>query len=284
MKKLYDYFLIILGVSLMAVALNMFYNPNNMVVGGFSGIAVIIEKLGEKYLGIKISLSVTNLILNIPLFIYSIKIFGYKFLKKTVFASLYFSFALFYTDFLPVLVSDYLIASVFGGVLTGIGLSLVFMAGATTGGTDLLSGILNKKFRNISVANLLFFVDSLIIFSGFVVFGSLSLFYSLIAVFITGKIIDYASTGLKFATGVFIISEKEREITQVIIQKMNRGVTKIEGTGVYTGNKRGVIFSVLLKKEVLSLKKLVKEIDNNAFVIVFDVKEALGEGFNEISI
>lgn len=281
-NTLFEYGFIVLGVTIMAVAINIFLDPNNLVIGGVTGLAIIIRDLSERFIGYSIPLWLTNIILNIPLFLIGMKTLGIKFLKRTVFATMFLSLALIYTKWIPIFESDLTIASIFGGLLSGAGLGLIFRSSATTGGSDLAASIIHKYNRHISVARIMLIIDVIIIIAGFFVFGSLATMYAIIAVFIISKVVDAMLEGLSFAKAAFIISDKSDEIADSIIKNLDRGATSLFGKGMYTGIQRNVILCVVSKKEILKLKVITAKIDLNAFVIVADVREVLGEGFQAI--
>lgn len=278
----FDYSLIIIGATVMAVALNLFLEPSNIVIGGFTGLGIIIKAVSKYIAGFEIPMWVSNIVLNIPLFIISIKIFGMKFVRRTIFATFFLSFALIYTAWIPIFESDYITTSIFGGVLAGLGLGLIFRSNATTGGTDLVAVIIHKYLKHFSVGSIMFVVDVLIIALGFFVFGSIATMYAIISVFIITKVVDAILEGFNFAKAVFIISDKADEISNEIFKTVDRGVTAINGKGMYSGNQKYILLSIVSKKEVLAIKEIIKVIDKNAFVIVSDVREVLGEGFQSV--
>lgn len=280
-KPITDYILIILGTTLLAFSINVFFEPLEMITGGITGIAIIVKQKTQHLVVGGVPLWLTNLVINIPLFITAIIIKGKDFGVRTLFATLYLSFALYYTQWIPELTSDFILGSLFGGVIAGIGLGMVFSAFATTGGTDLGATIIQHFIKHLSVANILLVLDGLIITLGFFVFGAEKSMYAIISVYITAKIIDTILEGLKFAKAAFIISDKEEIIAKTLLDKLDRGITGLHGQGMYTKATRKVLFCVVSKKEIVTLKEIVKECDHNAFVIVTDAREVLGEGFIE---
>lgn len=281
-QKIIEYLSIIIGTTSLAIAINVFFEPFGIVTGGVSGLSIIIKSLAEAKLGLDIPLWLTNIALNLPLFIVGIKILGIKFLSRTIFATLYLSFALFYTKFIPTYFLDgteLILISLFGGVLSGFGLGLVFSSFATTGGTDLAATIIQRYFKHISISKLLLMLDTLIIVLGVFMFGFVKAMYAIIAVYITSKVIDSVLEGLSFSKAAFIISEHSSQISQKILTDIDRGVTGLTGRGMYTLKSKEVLLCVVSRKEVIQLKEVVKSIDNNAFLLVFDVRETLGEGF-----
>lgn len=281
-QKFFEYLIIIIGTTSLAIAINVFFEPFNLVTGGVSGLSIIIKSLADTKFGVDIPLWLTNLVLNAPLFIAGIKVLGLKMLKRTIFATLYLSIALYYTKFIPIdllMDIDPVLIAVFGGTLSGFGIGLVFSSFATTGGTDLLATIINKYIRSISVSKLLFVLDTAIILGGIFMFGINKAMYAIIAVYITSKVIDSVLEGLSFSKAVFIISEYSRDIAQRILHELDRGVTGLSGRGMYTLNDKEVLLCVVSRKQIIQLKDIVKSTDNNAFLLVFDTRETLGEGF-----
>jgi len=278
-SRIFDYVLIFIGTLFMAVALNVFFEPNNIVIGGATGIAVIIKHLTKNFTDGGISLGISNLFINLPLFIVAVKMFGCKFVGKTIIATLLLSVNLEITSFATPFYGDFVIISVYGGVLTGIGLALIFRARATTGGSDLAASLIQQKLNHFTVAFIMLIIDVVIILCGFFVFGFTATMYAAISVFITSKIIDAILEGLAFAKATFIISDMSEEICDAIFKELERGVTSLYGKGMFTKENKNVLLCVVSKKEVFKLKEIAKRIDGNAFIMVADVREVLGDGF-----
>lgn len=277
-----EIFLIICGCFLMAVSLNLFLQPHNIVIGGATGIAVIAANASLRLTGFEIPLWLTNLLVNIPLFAIGIPIFGMKFLKKTLFAAAFLSAAIFITSMLPPIETDIVIAVIFGGALTGVGLGIVFMCRTTTGGSDLAASILHKYFPYISVARIMLLIDVAIIAAGYFEFGSYAVLYAMLCVYIISRVIDTLLEGLGFAKAAFIVTDNFDKIANNLIKELDRGATIIDAQGGYTGSMKKIVLCVVSKKEIIRLKQIVAQADIKAFVIVADVREALGEGFGKI--
>ncbi len=278
-SNMISYLLITAGTFFMAAATVMIYEPLSMVTGGFSGIGIVLKKVfGDQY-GIRIPVGITTLILNVPLFIGAIRWKGRSFFLKSLYAALCFSVALMLLPSLQVYHEDYLMAAILGGALQGIGIGLVFSQNTSTGGSDLLSTLLHRWFPGISPSELLILVDGIIVLVGMGLFGIRTGLYAIVAVFITGKVSDALVDGLKFAKTVYIVSEVPLTISQEIMKRLERGVTGLAGTGMYSGNQKQVLMCVVSKKEIVRLIEIVKSADDNAFVVVLDAKEVLGEGF-----
>lgn len=266
----------------MAVSVNLVYEPLEMVTGGLSGLAIVIKKITGVFIEGGIPLWITNLVLNIPLFITAVIVRGKTFVKHALFAEVSFTtaLALVPTTF-HFVGQDYLLAAVFGGVIGGTGIGLVFAANASTGGTDLLAMIIHKFKPYYTVPRILTVIDGLVVIIGIINFGITKALYAIIAVYISAKISDSILEGLKFAKMAYIISDEYERIAQKIIEELDRGVTGISATGMYSNRDKKMLFCVVSKKEIVELKELVSEVDPKAFIIVSDAREVMGEGFRE---
>jgi uncharacterized membrane-anchored protein YitT (DUF2179 family) len=263
----------------MAIAINLIFEPLSMVTGGLSGVAIIVKDVTKGIVKNGIPIGVTTTVLNIPLFLIAVKQKGFRGMLKILYGMSCFSLALFVVPIVPLVHEDYLMGSLFGGGIMGVGLGLVFSQGMSTGGTDLLSLLLQDWFPSISVAKLLLLVDGIIVISGASLFGLQSAMYAVVAVFVTTKIMDSILEGLSFAKQVQIITNYGDEIGKRILVDIDRGVTKIPGKGMYTGEGRDILMCILSRNEVPLINKIVHEIDPGAFVIVSDIREVSGEGF-----
>lgn len=270
-----DILFIVVGTLLMAISVNTIYEPMDMVTGGVSGLAIVI-----KYFT-KIPIWLINAIINIPLFIIALKVKGKNFISKTLFATICFTIALYIIPSFNIQNEDIFLASITGGVIGGTGLGLVFLTSASTGGTDLMSSIIQHYFRHYSIAQILAVLDGGIVLLGAVIFGINKAVYAIIAVYITSKIMDNILEGLKFAKLAYIISDEYETIAKVIMENMDRGVTGIKSVGMYSKSNKQMLFCVVSKKEIAKLKEVVSKIDNKAFLIISDVREVMGEGFIE---
>lgn len=276
-----DYVMLLVGTAVMALGTKSIMAPNGMVTGGFSGLAIIIESLTDKVIKGGIPLWLTTLVLNIPLFLFAGKIKGKSFLAKSLFGTLALSFWLYLIPQMDLIGSDYILAAVAGGVMEGAGIGLVFLAKATTGGVDTLAAIIQNRLRHYSIPQIMQVIDASIVMGGMFVFGLRKAMYAVIAIFIVAKISDSLIEGLKFAKTAYIISDRYQELARVIMRDIDRGVTAMNVRGMYSGQEKTMLFCVVSKKEIVRLKEIVKQIDSNAFVIVTDTREVLGEGFIE---
>lgn len=281
-KVLLDYLFITIGTTLLAFSVIVFWQPHNLVTGGISGLAIIIFYYTESagLFQLPIPIWATNLVLNLPLFAIGYKMIPREYLVRSVYGYMVLTAALFVLQFLPAFPSDLLTSTVFGGVIAGIGIGFVFRARATTGGTTLIATILHKwALPHVSMAKILFCVDSSIILVGLVMFGPIYTMYAVIAVFFVAKVTDMTIEGLNFSKGAFIISNEADAIAEGITTTLNRGVTELPSRGRYSKKDQTTLLCVMPAKELVNLKQLVHSIDPKAFVIVTDVREVLGEGF-----
>lgn len=282
-NKIRNELITILGAGLMAVAVNCIFEPMGLVTGGVTGIGIVIKELTGNIIGDEgMPLWITNLACNVPLFICAYYMKGKKFAGHGLIMTFIFTIflAVIPIDIIPT--ENLLLSSIFGGVIMGLGLGLVFANGATTGGMDLLAVLIHKKVRYWSEAQILAIIDGVIIVVGAFVFGLEHALYALISVFIVMRVSDGILNGLKFSKMAFIISEKSDEITEYLMNELERGVTGIETIGMHTGKHRNMLLCVVSRKQIVILKEAALSIDPKAFVIVTDASETLGEGFNYI--
>jgi uncharacterized membrane-anchored protein YitT (DUF2179 family) len=266
----------------MAAGVNLIYEPMNMVVGGVSGLAIVVKRVTEPVVPGGVPVWLTTAIVNIPLFLAALKVKGKDFVRKTLFATVIFTLALYILPSYDIIHQDSLLAALAGGILTGAGLGLVFRNGGSTGGTDLLGAILNYFFPYYSVANMLLVVDSTIIVLGAFIFGINSALYAVIAVYVSTKILDNMLEGMKFAKLAYIISDEPEKIARHILEVIDRGVTIIEAQGGYSKEAKQMVMCVVSNKQIVKLKECVADIAPESFLIISDAREVLGEGFIEI--
>lgn len=276
-----DYLFIFMGTGIMALAIQCIFEPIGLVTGGFSGIAIIIRKMTAGIVEGGVPLWLTNLALNIPVFIAALIIKGRKFLGRTVIGTVLLSFWLYVIPQVDLTQGDYMLSAVFGGVITGIGIGFVLLAKATTGGTDMVSALIQKYVRHYSVVQILQVIDGMVVLAGLYVFGLKPALYAIVAIFITSKVSDALMEGMKYSKAAFIITDCYQEIADAIMTQLDRGLTGLDATGMYSGNKKTVLYCVVSKKEIVELKDIVAKLDPKAFVIVTDAREVFGEGFLE---
>lgn len=272
-NKVSAYGMIAVGTFSMALGINLIYQPMSMVTGGFTGIGILIRYF------FPVPLWAVTLVLNVPLFIVAGKIFGWFYVRKTIFASLCLTAFLAVIPQFPIQNEDYLMAALSGGALNGAGLGLVFRRGASTGGTDLLSSVLRKWFPGMNNARILGIIDGILVVFGMILFGIRIGLYSIVAVVVTSKLMDRMIEGVKFAKLLYIVSDYAEEVAEKILREMNRGVTSLSGRGMYSSHEKNVLMCAISRRELVKIRKLVKEADGQAFIIISDVREIMGEGF-----
>ncbi len=264
----------------MALGLVFFLEPNTIAPGGVTGLAIVVQKV------IGVPIDITNLVINIPLFIAGIFILGGGFGAKTGYATVLLSaFIRILNTFGQgfVLTDDLLLSAIYGGVAMGIGIGIVFRCGGTTGGTDLAGAIINKYLPNLSIAKLMSILDFMVVVTAGVVMKNVETsLYSIIALYIVSQMADFIVDDLSHSKAFYIISNHSDDICKKIISELDRGITILEGRGFYTGDNKDVILCAVDRAQVARLKKLVYEIDERAFIMVTTVHEILGEGFKDV--
>lgn len=268
------YVAVLLGTLLFALSVNVFLVPSKIVTGGLSGIATILH---YKF-GISIGFAVMSG--NILLCIIAYVTLGRKFVLDSILGILSITVFVSFTEFLPSLTDDLFLNSVFGGILMGIGIGLTFIQGATTGGTDIISRISQKRHPELSIGFIMTVVDLIIIGASAIVFGDIALsMYGIISLVVSTAVIDGIIASKNSGVLVFVVTENENEIKNLICRYLNRGVTVIDVFGGYSDRKRKLIMCVMKTKEAEELKKTEELRKNGNFMIVTPSKEVLGEGF-----
>ncbi len=260
------------GVVLTALTFPMFFIPNQIAPGGLTGISTLINALTGLPVGLM------TIFLNLPLFLISWKRMGSAFSIKSLLCMVSLSAII---DLLPIgpVTDDPILAAVFGGTMLGFGVGLVIRGGATTGGTDMAATLIHERFPAISVGGLLLAIDFCVIAASGVVFNVQSALYALICVFLSSRVMDRTVEGFGSAKAFFIFSSQAEAIAKAVLTEISRGATLLHGRGAYTREERDVLLCVVTRLQIPQLKTLVKSIDPTAFVMVTDVREALGEGF-----
>lgn len=271
----------IAGALIDAVSVNVFTAPNHIAPGGVTGIGTMLNYLFQTPIGM------VNMLINIPIVIWAIVEIGYKLVAKSIAAIIIFSIAIdTLALWLPAYEGNPFLAAIFGGVLEGIGLALVFMRGSTTGGTDMIARLLGKHFRHLSMGKLMLAVDLVIIAASALVYQKLeSALYAIIAIFVSTRIIDTLLYGTDSGNGklYFIISKKSDEIRQRILDDIDRGVTIIPIQGGYSGENGEMLLCAVRRYEVTKINDIIHTADRDAFVIVGEAGEITGEGFRSAS-
>jgi uncharacterized membrane-anchored protein YitT (DUF2179 family) len=290
-KWFIDYSLIIIGSFILAAGFVFFITPHRIVPGGVYGIAIVVHYMTEGTFSFwpdGIPIGLFGLILNIPLTIAGIKILGPKFGVKTVVGFVLTSVFIDGITFMrpdgnAPLVDDVLLSCVFGGVLLGFGLGLIFKSRATSGGSDIIAMII-AKYTKLQLGKLMIYVDSTIVLLALVAFQDWHIpLYSWVVIYITGRAIDITMEGADYNKALFIISKKHLEIKHKLLYDLERGGTYLKGEGMFTGDEKQVIYTVVSRREVTILEEFINKIDPEAFITVMDAKEILGEGFQNLN-
>lgn len=280
LKGVMQYLAIVLGCVIYAVGFQFFMYPNDIVSGGAVGIAMIINKL------LALPVGLTTIVLNIPLFLVAWRHFGLGFLISSLVGMVLSSL---FVDLFSlcdlVLTWDPMLGSIIGGAIKGAGLGIIYYVGTTTGGIDIVAKLLRARYPHVNLGTMLLILDAAIIIGYAVILDKYeSAMYSVIAMFVVSKVIDLALYGIDNSCICFIISEKSTELSQEITSgHMHRGVTILEGEGAYSGQKKKVIMCVIKRIQIAEIRRVVKNIDDNAFFIVSDAKNVFGRGFENIN-
>ncbi len=284
-RRVRDYALMTVGVIITAWGLNAFLIPNKLAAGGVSGLATVIFYVVRDATGgaVQLPIGVMMLAMNAVLLVIAISIKGWRYGAKTVYGMVALSVAIdILAPFTPHLAADdRLLAVLYGGAVTGIGMGLVFKARGNTGGTDIVAQLLADR-SNLGVGQLMLLSDAVVQLTAAFAFGPDLALYGAVAVFVMGAVIDVVQEGLKVDKAAYIVSEHAGVIADAVMTELGRGATGLQGRGLYSGEGREVVFTVVSRRELDALKAIVVAIDPKAFLIISDVRETLGEGFKEI--
>ena len=275
-ERLLSYLQILLGSFLGAAAYPLFLTPNRIAPGGITGIATILNHLLQWPVG------TVTLVLNVPLFIIGYKAMGRIFAFRSLVATVLFSVLIDVIPFRP-MTDDPLLATLYGGVLLGAGLGLIMRGGATTGGSDMVARMVHKKFPFISTGAFLFAIDFVVVAAAGILIGTSEALYALINIFLSAKVMDTVIVGFSSNKACYVISDRWERITQRIMREMDRGVTQLLSRGGYTGAERPTLLCVISRSEITTIKRIIGEEDENAFVIIVEAHETIGDGFTGFS-
>lgn len=263
---------LLIGSLFVALSFNLFLVPNGIASGGVSGISILVQELT------RITPALTQWALNIPLFIAGLWLLGKKFGAKTLLGTVVLPLFVLLTANVPAPTDNPILAAIYGGIGVGLGLGLVFRGGGSTGGLDLAAQILHR-YTGLPYNLAIVCFDGLVIIAAGIIFSPEVSLYALIALFVTSKTIDFVQNGLQLSKVAFIISERTEEVAEAILHDLDRGLTRLDGHGGYTGAGKTVLMVVVGQNEVSKLKQLVRSIDSGAFVIISNTAEVLGQGF-----
>ncbi|MEN8701683.1 YitT family protein [Bacillus infantis] len=271
-ERALEYLFVLVGSGIVAVAFNVFLLPNRIASGGVSGISTILDAL------VGWEPAYVQWAFNIPLFVAGLIFLGRQFGAKTLAGTIFLPFVVFLTSRAEPWTHDPLLGALFGGIGVGLGLGIVFRGKASTGGTDLAAQIINK-YTGLTLGTCVAIIDGLIVLSAAVIFDIERGLYALIALYVTTKTIDLIQVGFSRSKMAMIITDNQAAVREGILNKIDRGVTKLSAYGGYTDHERPILMCVVDQTEFTKLKQLVKTIDPQAFIIVMDASEVLGEGF-----
>lgn len=267
-----EYINVLIGSAIIALAFNVFLLPNQIASGGVSGISTILLSIfGWEPAYVQWAF-------NIPLFIAGVVLLGKQFGVKTLVGTIFLPLVVFLTKNIDPWTNDALLGALFGGIVVGLGLGIVFRGNGSTGGTDLAAQIITK-YTGLTLGTSVVLIDGLIVLSAALVFDIERGLYALIALYVTSKTIDLVQVGFGRSKTAMIITNKQEEVREGILNKIDRGVTKLSAYGGFTDYERPVLMCVVDQREFTKLKQLVKSLDPSAFVVVMDASEVLGEGF-----
>ena len=266
--------LILVGLIFCALGFNLFLIPNNIAAGGFTGIAQLINSVTGFPVG------TIALILNVPLFLVSMKSLGLRFGVRSLAATIGVSLLLDNLH-VPVITHDLWLSTVYGGLVSGLGFGLILRGSATTGGTDMLASLIHRLIPSIRVSVGMFIIDGLVILASAFVYDTAAAMYALICILISNVVIDFVLEGPNSSHSFFIISDKSDEIAARIMQELDRGVTGLEGMGMYSHQHKRVLLCVVSRMETVTLRRIVFSVDPRAFVISAKAHDTYGEGFKE---
>jgi uncharacterized membrane-anchored protein YitT (DUF2179 family) len=278
-RILFDGLFYIIGSALYALSVVIFISPNNISPGGLTGVATLLNYLTP------IPIGVAMLVMNIPLMLAAWKRIGIDFTIRTTIVTVLVSVMIdLFELFIPPFHGDIILISVFGGVLSGVGLGLVYMRGGTTGGSEVIARLAGRSYPHIPIGRLILIVDAVVVACATVVYRNFqSSLYAIILIYVSTVVMDTMIYGKNKGKMLLIVTKYEHQISNEIMQKMQRGVTMLKGAGAYSGAEMQVVLCAVRPSEVYPLRTLVYDIDPNAFIIVVSTDEVLGEGFGTFS-
>ena len=275
-KYTFEILLILLGSTIMAIATSLFLLPNQLSSGGFSGIATISYYLFNWKMGTVI------FALNIPFFILAFIRIGKEFVIKSILGTIFLSFFIDFFDKYSPLTTDRFLACIYGGILIGVGTSLILKATASTGGSDLVSYIIKSFKPGLSTSNLIVIFDTIVITLNVICFKELEIgLYSAISIYLMGKVIDIIFEGIGYSKMIFIISEKYKEISDQISKEILRGTTGIYSKGMYTNEEKMMLMCIASRREIIEIRQIANKIDLRSFIVITNVREVYGKGFKK---
>lgn len=271
---------ILCGIFLYAIALNMFLAGNNIAAGGLAGIATVLNYL------IPLKISVLIFLMNVPLLVVSLFVKGWKFTQHTIVSTVIYSVLVEVTSHVPTITNDPLVATVFGGAMYGLGMTLMVLGNGSTGGTDLINRILISYFPSISVGKMSMIIDGSVVVFAMAVFGNVEVgLYAILTIYVCSVVADKALMGFEKGNLCLIITSKPaQQVAEPIMKNLRRAVTQIDGMGMYAKVGRSVLLAAIKPAETPKVKKMLSQVDPDAFVVVIPASEVLGGTFKTLGI
>lgn len=267
---------IAVGSMIMAFGISLFLLPNKLSSGGFAGIATIVYYL------FKVPMGTTNVLLNIPLFIIAWYKIGKKFFIKSIIGTIGLSVFMDFFDRFNSLTEDRFLACIYGGIIVGLGMAIIFKFNSSTGGTDLISNIAKEYNSNIRLSEVVVIIDIIVVALNMIVFKEIEIgLYSAITIYLIGKIIDILFEGIYFTKLIYIVSDKNEEIAKSIGNEIKRGTTGLYGKGMYTNKEKLILICAAARRDVVKVKTAAKKIDPQAFIVISNSREVFGMGFKK---
>ncbi|MGN1418061.1 MAG: YitT family protein [Acutalibacteraceae bacterium] len=272
----YDWLMIAAGAVLYSISVNMFCVPNGFVQGGLTGVSIMLASLFPI-----IPVGAAMFVMNIPLFIAGYFKIGKGFILKTTAATFVFTFAIDVGErIIPPYVGDGMLACLFCGVFSGLGIALVMLAGATTGGTEIVAMLVRQKFSSVPIGRMILFVDLVIIAVSYFVYKNVqTLMYASVALFVSSYMIDFILGGAGHNKVMFVVTDSPKKISAAIMSEIHRGVTVLPAQGGYTGSQKSMLFCAARASEISRIYRKVNDIDENSFTVIGDIGEVLGNGW-----
>lgn len=273
----FNYIVLILGATLVGISVGSVLLPSKLSTGGFTGVATILHYL------FNIPASIVLPALNIPIFILVWKVVGFQYAVKSLIGMFFCSLGIKVGETFGVLTSEPILAAIYGGILSGLGIGLTYRVGGSTGGTDLVAKLVQVKKPHLNLSEILLIVDGIVIGTSAILFNSIEIaLYSIVALYVMTKVLDLVLIGADYSKAVFIITNKDKEISDYMHNVLERTTTKIKAVGTYTNAEKSILLCVVNKKEIPKLKECILEIDDKAFTIITGATDAYGKGFKEL--
>lgn len=274
----FSYFMILVGSAVYALGIQLFFRPVQLVSGGVTGIAMVINLVTNLPVGVMI------IVLNIPLFIVAFKKFGFKFMLSSLVGMVGTSVFIDLFSFINFqMTDDPLLSSIYGGVATGLGCGIIYTSSGTAGGIDVIAKLFRNKYPYVNFGTFILSIDAVVVISYALLFKAYEkAMYTVLAVFIASKVIDTVLYGISISKLCYIISEHSEEIKSDIVKTLHRGVTVMQGKGAYSGLDKQVLLCVVKRHQIVEIRRLVRRIDQQSFVIVTDARDVFGKGFGNI--